>query len=57
MMDSRALLLVFLLAVSTAKPVYADNWVSISGAEALRELVSGTTVEIELKSGVTANGE
>ena len=57
MMDSRALLPVFLLAVSMAKPVCADNWVNISGAETLRELVSGTTVEIELKPGVTANGE
>ena len=57
MMDSRALLQLFLLAVSTPGPVYADNWVSISGAETLRELVSDITVEIELKPGVTANGE
>lgn len=57
MMDSRALLPLFLLAVSTPGPAYADNWVSISGAETLRVLVSGTIVEIELKPGVTASGE
>ena len=57
MMDSRALLPLFLLAASTPGLAYADNWVSISGEETLRELVSGTIVEIELKPGVTANGE
>ncbi len=57
LMDLRALLPLFFLAVSTPGPVYADNWVSLSGAETLRELVSGTTVELELKAGVTANGE
>ncbi len=51
------LLPLFLLAFLTAGPVYADNWVSLSGAETLRGLISGTTVEIELKPGVTANGE
>ncbi len=51
-MDSRALLPLFLLAVLTPGPVYADNWVSLSGAETLRELVSGATAEIELKPGL-----
>ncbi len=46
-----------LLAVSTAKPAYADNWRGISGAVTLRELVTDMTVEIELKPGVTATGE
>ncbi len=55
--DSRTLLLLFLLPVSSPRPVYADDWVSLSGAETLRELVSGTTAEIELKPGVTASGE
>ncbi len=57
LMDLRALLPLFLVAVSMAGPVYADNWVRLSGAETLRGLISGTTVEIELKPGVTANGE
>ncbi len=54
---SRILLPLLLLAVSTAKPAYADNWVSLSGADTLRELVTGTNAEIELKPGVTASGE
>ena len=54
---SRVLLLLVLLAVSTAKPAYADNWVSLSGADTLRELVTGTNVEIELMPGVTASGQ
>ncbi len=57
LMDSRALLPLLLLAVLTPGPVYAGNWVSLSGAETLRELVSGTNAEIELKPGITANGE
>ncbi len=55
--DSRNLLLLFLLSVSGPRPVYADDWASLSGAETLRELVSGTTAEIQLKPGVTASGE
>ena len=54
---SRFLLPLVLLAVSTAKLAYADNWVSLSGADTLRELVTGTNAEIELKPGVTASGE
>ena len=54
---SRVLLPSVLLAVSMAKPAYADNWVSLSGADTLRELVTGTNAEIELKPGVTASGE
>ena len=54
---SRVLLPLVLLAVSMAKPAYADNWVSLSGADTLRELVTGTNVEIELIPGVTASGE
>jgi hypothetical protein len=38
-------------------PTYADNWVGLSGAETLREFVSGAKVEIDLKPGVTATGE
>ncbi len=36
-----------LLAVITG-PTYAANWVSLSGAETLRELVSGARAEIQL---------
>ena len=54
---SRFLLPLVLLAVSTAKLAYADNWVSLSGAETLRELVTGTHAEIELKPDVTARGK
>ena len=54
---SRVLLPLVLLAVSTAKPAYADNWVSVSGADTLHELVTGTNAEIELKPDVTARGE
>jgi len=55
---SRGVLLpLVFLAVSTAKPAYADNWVSLSGADTLRQLVTGTNAEIELKPGVTARGE
>ncbi len=55
---SRAVLLpLILLAVSTTKPAYADNWVTVSGADTLRELVTDTTAEMELKPGVTAIGE
>ena len=55
---SRGVLLpLVLVAVATAKPAYADNWVSLSGAETLREIVTGTNAEIELKPGVTASGE
>ena len=57
LMDSQVLLPLALLAVLTAIPAYADNWVSLSGADTLRELVSGTNAEIELKPGVTASGE
>jgi hypothetical protein len=46
-----------LLAVSTVTPAYADNWVSVSGADTLRELVTGTQAEIELKPDVTASGQ
>ncbi len=54
---SRVLLPLVLLAVSMAKPAYADNWVGLSGADTLRELVTGTNVEIELMPDVTASGE
>ena len=46
-----------LAAPSLAQDDQSDDWVSLSGAETLRELVSGTTAEIELKPGVTASGE
>ena len=54
---SRVLLPLVLLTVSMAKPAYADNWVSLSGADTLRELVTGTNAEIELMPDVTARGE
>jgi hypothetical protein len=48
--------LVCLLAVMNG-PVYAANWVGLSGEETLREFVSGARAEIELVPGVTATGE
>ncbi|MFC1688201.1 hypothetical protein ACFL07_00900 [Pseudomonadota bacterium] len=36
---------------------YADDWQPLTGADALQNLVSGATAEIELKPGVTAVGE
>lgn len=48
--------LVCLLAVMTG-PTYAANWANLSGAETLRELVSGARAEIDLMPGVTATGE
>ncbi len=41
----------------TTGPAYADNWAPLSGAETLREFVSGATAEIELKEGVVSTGE
>src|SRR5210317_660527 len=47
-----------LLASFTFSPlVNADNWQPITGAEALQQLVSGATAEIELQPGVTAVGK
>ena len=48
--------LLCLLAVMTG-PTYAANWAGLSGAETLRELVSGARAEIQLKPGVIAIGE
>jgi len=55
--DTRVLLPLVFLALSTATPAYAQNWVSVTGADRLRELVAGTTAEIELKGGGMATGE
>jgi len=52
----RVMYLMCLLAVMTG-PTYAANWVSVSGAETLRVLVSGARAEIQLKPGVIAIGE
>ena len=43
-----------LAAPGLAQDDQSDDWVSLSGAETLRELVSGTTAEIELKPAVLA---
>ena len=48
--------LMCLLAVMTG-PTYAANWANLSGAETLRELVSGARAEIDLMPGVTATGD
>ena len=54
---SRASLLLVLIAVWTDRLAYADDWVSLSGEETLREFVSGARAEIDLKPEVTAIGE
>ena len=57
---SEGLVIFTLLAVMifiTSSVVHADNWVAFSGAENLREFVSGGTAEIELKPGVIAIGK
>jgi len=46
-----------IMAFVTTGPAYADNWAGLSGAETLRELVSGASAEIKLKEGVVAIGE
>ena len=51
-----ALLSLALFGYFTAGPARAGTWTELSGAEALRELISGATANIELKSGVTASG-
>jgi len=43
--------------VAMSGPTYAENWTSLSGAETLRDFVSGAKVEIDLKPDVTATGE
>ncbi len=48
-----ALLSLALLGCLTAGPARAGTWTELAGAEALRELISGATATIELKSGVT----
>jgi len=48
--------LVCLLAAMNGS-VYAANWASLSGEETLREFISGTRAEIDLRPGVTATGE
>ena len=40
-----------------AQPVYADNWVDFTGAGILRDFVSDTSAEIDLRPGVTAVGQ
>jgi hypothetical protein len=40
----------------TTEPAYADNWEKITGAENLRKLISGMTVEMEVRPGVIATG-
>ena len=52
----RALSPLILLAVVTPRPAYGDNWESLTGAETLRELITGTMAEIELMPDVTALG-
>lgn len=49
--------LIVLICCLLCTPVYAENWQSFSGAETLREFVSGATAEIELRPGVTAVGK
>ena len=48
---------ILLMAFVAAGQAYAEKWVEFSGAEILREFVSGATAEIELKPGVTATGK
>jgi len=51
-----AFVLMVMIFVTTGS-AYADNWVALSGAETLREFVSGASAEIQLRKGVVAIGE
>lgn len=46
-----------LITLALSPQAKADNWQPITGAEALQQLVSGATAEIELQPGVTAVGK
>lgn len=46
-----------LITLALSPQANADNWQPITGAEALQQLVSGATAEIELQPGVTAVGK
>ncbi|WP_163339518.1 hypothetical protein [Desulfopila sp. IMCC35008] len=46
----------FLFAFMASPPAYADNWQPFTGADTLKEFVSGATAQIELTPGVTAVG-
>ena len=52
-------LVIPVIATSTiflAPPAFADNWIPVTGADTLTDLVSGATAIIELRSDVTATG-
>jgi len=49
--------LLLLVSIWVTRPAYADNWTEFTGAEVLREFVSDTSAEIELRPGVTALGQ
>ena len=43
-----------LLACALSPLAFADVWQPITGADALRDMISGAVVEVELKAGVTS---
>jgi hypothetical protein len=43
-----------LLASALSPLAFADNWQPITGADALRDMISGAVVEVGLKAGVTS---
>ena len=45
------------LTAALSPQANAENWQPITGADALQQLVSGATAEIELQPGVTAVGK
>jgi len=45
-----------LLSCTCFHSAFADNWQPLTGADTLRELVSGATAELTLKTGVVAVG-
>ena len=47
----------FLVACAASPLAFADNWQALTGADTLRNFVSGATAEIELHGDVTAVGK
>jgi hypothetical protein len=56
-MSNRKLVVALVVAVCIPLPVSAENWVDLTGADKLLELMSGAKPEIMLREGVVAKGE
>lgn len=56
MKNKRVLYTSLLVGCTLSQVAFADNWQRLTGADSLREFVSGATAEITLKSDVVAIG-